>query len=382
MVYQDRLGTDIGKALKKRHARFAGDARIVKNIQGNWWEKDVATLLTAPLDDWPDENDISWVENSESLNMGRGVSREYMAFHYLMSTAGGQQKIMAFRERWMDPDDDTMPAERIAEGDVIVTEGATLRAEYAPGHWENHCVFYMEEEHAIFSGDHVLGFGTTMLVDLYDYMATLRRMAAWKPTLLYPGHGPRIGQAGDDGYAIEFLERYAAHRQSREDQVVQLLEQMVPEDPFGPDDGTSDGINVYAPPDTETAWSQPTTLLIAQTLYQNTATDRMQNACQNIEKIMMKLHLDGRAQAIDRVAGTTGQLEHWMPSTFKRYDVTRGPGSWLPETAAWKWYGEPRDLEEQAAAESKLQKEEAELAEMEAQVELKRAKVAAMRSQL
>jgi hypothetical protein len=62
--------------------------------------------------------------------------------------------------------------------------------------------------------------------------------------------------------------------------------------------------------------------------------------------------------------------------------VTRGPGSWLPETAAWKWYGEPRDLEEQAAAESKLQKEEAELAEMEAQVELKRAKVAAMRSQL
>jgi hypothetical protein len=285
---------------------------------------------------------------------------------------------MAFREMWLDPDEDSMPAEHIIEGDIITTEGATLRAEYAPGHWENHCVFYMEEEHAIFSGDHVLGFGTTMLVDLYDYMKTLRQMADWKPTLLYPGHGPRIGQAGDDGYAVEFLERYAAHRQSRENQVVQLLERMTPDEPFGSDDGV-DGTNMYTAPSTESAWTHPTTMLIAQTLYQNTAADKMTNACQNIEKIMMKLHLDGRAQAIDRVPGTTGQLEHWMPTTFKRYDVQRGPGSWLPDTAAWKWFGKPRDPE-RAAAELKL--EEAELAQMESQLELKRARVVALRSQL
>ena len=61
--------------------------------------------------------------------------------------------------------------------------------------------------------------GTTQLVDLYDYMATLRRMKDYAPAVLYPGHGPCIGEPGDGGYAIEFLGRYEAHRQSREDQV-------------------------------------------------------------------------------------------------------------------------------------------------------------------
>lgn len=146
-------------------------------------------------------------------------------------------------------------------------DGATLRVEHGPGHWRNHACFYLDEEHAIFSGDHVLGFGTTQLVDLYDYMATLRRMLEYQPTRCYPvrpplsqqsisnacspvaisdgdlfacaasqGHGPCIGEVGDGGYAIEFLERYEAHRQSREDQVVQLLQQMVPRD--NPDDST------------------------------------------------------------------------------------------------------------------------------------------------
>ena len=39
--------------------------------------------------------------------------------------------------------------------------------------------------------------GTTQLVDLYDYMATLRRMKDYAPAVLYPGHGPCIGEPGD-----------------------------------------------------------------------------------------------------------------------------------------------------------------------------------------
>jgi len=54
-------------------------------------------------------------------------------------------------------------------------------------------------------------------------MSTLRAMKDYQPAVLYPGHGPCIGEVGDGGYAIEFLERYEAHRQSREDQVVELL---------------------------------------------------------------------------------------------------------------------------------------------------------------
>ena len=69
----------------------------------------------------------------------------------------------------------------------IRTDGATLVVEHAPGHWQNHAVFYLQEERAVFSGDHVLGFGTTQLLDLYDYMTTLRRLMAYTPSVLYPG---------------------------------------------------------------------------------------------------------------------------------------------------------------------------------------------------
>jgi len=61
--------------------------------------------------------------------------------------------------------------------------------------------------------------------------------------------------------------------------------------------------------------------------------------------------------------------------------VQKGPGSWLPDTAAWRWFGEPREPE-RAATELKLQNEEAELSSLEAKVELQRARVAALRSQL
>jgi hypothetical protein len=48
-------------------------------------------------------------------------------------------------------------------------------------------------------------------------------------------------------------------------------------------------------------------MLIAQTLYQNTTASRMQNARDNIEKIMMKLCLDGVAESIERVPGGHGR---------------------------------------------------------------------------
>jgi len=131
--------------------------------------------------------------------------------------------------------------------------------------------------------------GTTQLVDLYDYMATLRRMKDYAPAVLYPGHGPCIGEPGDGGYAIEFLGRYEAHRQSREDQVVELLQRMLPDRDSDDEDDAATGGNLGGGLTDSDQWRYPTTTLIAQTLYQNTASNRMQNAKENIEKIMMKL---------------------------------------------------------------------------------------------
>ena len=191
-----------------------------------------------------------------------------------------------------------------------------------------------DEEHAIFSGDHVLGFGTTQLVDLYDYMSTLRRMKDYQPTRCYPGHGPAIGEAGDGGYAIEFLERYEAHRQSREDQVVQLLQRMAPNDSTSSPDGEELDIGEDLPIGAHggrldpAVWRRPSTLLIAQTLYQNTEGSKMQNACDNIEKIMIKLCLDGRAQCVDKDDDTP------ISVAKQRYNMQGGP---LPENARWRW---------------------------------------------
>jgi len=117
------------------------------------------------------------------------------------------------------------PVEAIDGDAVIETEGATLRAIFTPGHACDHLCYWLEEERAIFTGDVVLGAGTTVIPehggDLFDYMKSLERLLEWEPEVLYPAHGPVIRNAD------EKIRQYIAHRNLREEQILDVLGQGV-----------------------------------------------------------------------------------------------------------------------------------------------------------
>ncbi|MFQ5698636.1 MAG: MBL fold metallo-hydrolase [Myxococcota bacterium] len=109
----------------------------------------------------------------------------------------------------------------LADGEWLETEGARLQAIWTPGHSQDHLCFWLEEEGALFTGDVVLGAGTTVIPidggDMALYLETLERLIARAPRRIYPGHGPPI----DD--PVDRLRQYLAHRLEREQQVLEAI---------------------------------------------------------------------------------------------------------------------------------------------------------------
>jgi len=119
----------------------------------------------------------------------------------------------------VDEDDDAgfQPDVRLEGGEVIQGEGWTLEAIFTPGHASNHMAFGLAEENALFCGDHVMGWSTTVVAppdgDMTAYLASLDRVIAGDFQTLWPTHGPPITDPGP------FLQAYRAHRLAREVQV-------------------------------------------------------------------------------------------------------------------------------------------------------------------
>ncbi|KAI8619400.1 putative metallo-beta-lactamase domain protein [Chytriomyces sp. MP71] len=107
----------------------------------------------------------------------------------------------------------------IEDNQLFVTEGATLRALHTPGHCDDHVVFFLEEENALFSGDCVLGQGSTTFEDLKEYMDSLQRTLDTFPFInrIYPGHGPDLSNGR------EVVRQYIQHRLDRENEIIKVL---------------------------------------------------------------------------------------------------------------------------------------------------------------
>jgi glyoxylase-like metal-dependent hydrolase (beta-lactamase superfamily II) len=128
----------------------------------------------------------------------------------------------------IDPDDTVVTEEaidtafepdvRLGHGAVIEGEGWTIEAVHTPGHTSNHLCFALRQEQALFSGDHVMGWSTTVIAppdgDMRAYIASLRLLLQRNDRTCWPTHGNPITEPRP------FVEAYLAHRLEREAQVL------------------------------------------------------------------------------------------------------------------------------------------------------------------
>jgi glyoxylase-like metal-dependent hydrolase (beta-lactamase superfamily II) len=109
----------------------------------------------------------------------------------------------------------------VCNGAIIKGKGWTFEAIPTPGHTSNHIAYALAEENALFSGDHIMGWSTTVIVppdgDMGAYYASLDRVAARSFATLWPTHGPPVTDPAP------FIAAYKAHRLDRERQILEQI---------------------------------------------------------------------------------------------------------------------------------------------------------------
>ena len=118
-------------------------------------------------------------------------------------------------------DTDFKPDLALADGEVVSGDGWTLEAITTPGHTANHMAFAFKEQNALFCGDHVMGWATSIVAPpdgaMSDYMASLAKLSKRDESVYFPGHGPAIKDAS------RFVAYYILHRKAREASILHRL---------------------------------------------------------------------------------------------------------------------------------------------------------------
>lgn len=127
-------------------------------------------------------------------------------------------------------DPDYAPDHILADGERISGEGWTIEAVATPGHTSNHLCFALVESGALFTGDHVMKWSTSVVSppdgDMAAYMASLQKLYDRDDRVYYPAHGPAVENPK------QLVRGMIGHRRMRERQILGLLEQgpqMIPD---------------------------------------------------------------------------------------------------------------------------------------------------------
>ena len=118
-------------------------------------------------------------------------------------------------------DMDFAPDRQLRHGDIVEGAGWTFEAVHTPGHTSNHLCFALREEKALFTGDHVMGWSTSVISppdgDMTDYMKSLDLLLARDDAVYWPTHGGPVRETKP------FVSAFVAHRREREAAILACL---------------------------------------------------------------------------------------------------------------------------------------------------------------
>ena len=113
------------------------------------------------------------------------------------------------------------PDRVLSDGEQLTGPDWTITAVATPGHTSNHLCYALEQSGALFTGDHVMAWSTSVVSppdgDMAAYMASLQKLYEREDTVLYPAHGPAITKPR------QLVRGMLGHRRQREAQIVRLL---------------------------------------------------------------------------------------------------------------------------------------------------------------
>jgi len=118
-------------------------------------------------------------------------------------------------------DRDFVPDIELREGDTVTGSGWSLAAVETPGHTSNHLCFALAEERTLFSGDHVMGWSTSVIAppdgDMAAYIRSLEKLLHREEATYWPTHGPSI--TAPQPHVAAFI----AHRHERSDEIMKAI---------------------------------------------------------------------------------------------------------------------------------------------------------------